>query len=171
MTDEFDIESQVSDRAVEYAANHIGEDIEIGAVVVPPVPRDKIAQVIEDYDAVADDADALRHPVKGHLYDLTDLSLAINHIGDTMLDQSVDGHGKYNVSRESLSEIKVARGALLSTYNRELRRMATTLDIDPTQDDLVNAIRTEVGYSVDVSVDEDWETDDAGDITDTFLDE
>jgi hypothetical protein len=151
----FDIESHLSDRAVEYAEAHIGEDIQMGAVVVPPVPRDKVKEVVQEYDGASDDT--FDNPVAGHLYDLTDLSLAINHSGDPMLDHSVeDDEDKYNVTRETLAEIKVARGALFSAFNRELSALADRLGIDSDQEDLVSAIRDEVGYDVDTSVDEDW---------------
>lgn len=165
MSDE-GIESHLSDRAIEYAEEHIGKDVEIAAVAVPPVPRDKIEETVADDDY--DDADAVR----GHLYDLTDLTLAINHAGDPMLDHSVGDEEPYYVERDTLAEIKVARGALLSAFNRELAALADRLGIDPEQEDLVRAIRDEVEYSIDVTVDEDWETASKEDLDDALdLDE
>lgn len=159
MTEQEDIEvveSHLSDEAAEYAANYIGEDVQMGAIAVPPVPRDKVEDVVDEYEDGPDDD--FNNPLKGHLFDLTDLTLAINHSGDPMLDSSVeDDEDPYCVERESVAEIKIARGALFSAFNRELAACARRLDIDPDEhDDLVNAIREEVGYSVDVSVDEDW---------------
>lgn len=157
MSDEFDIESHLTDRAVEYAEDHIGEDIQMGAVVVPPVPRDKVEETVQEYDGASDDT--FDNPVAGHLYDLTDLALAINHSGDPMLDHSVDAEShddRYNVTSETLAEIKIARGALFSAFNRELSALAERIGIDSEQEDMVGAIRDEVGYDVDVSVDEDW---------------
>jgi len=151
MTDETDsaIESHLSDRAIEYAETHIGKDIQMGAVVVPPVPRDKVSEYTDD---------EINNPIRGHLYDLTDIALAINHSGDTVLDHSVDEDEEpYDITDDSVAEIKIARGALFSAFNRELRACAERLDIDPDEhEDLVKAIRAELGYEVDVSVDEDW---------------
>lgn len=163
----FDIESHLSDRAIEYADEHIGKDIQMGAVVVPPVPREKVEETVE--------GDTFDNPLAGHLYDLTDLALAINHSGDPMLDHSVDAEGhddRYNVAQDTLAEIKIARGALFSSFNRELAALAERLGIDSDQENLVGAIREEVGYEVDVSVDEDWtELDTAdGDDLDEALD-
>jgi len=167
----FDTESHLSDNAIEYASDHIGKDIQMGALAVPPVPRDKVESVIEDYDGTSDTT--FDNPVAGHLYDLTDLALAINHSGDPMLDHSVDeDEEKYNVSSDTLAEIKIARGALFSSFNRELAGLADRLGIDSDQADLVDAIRDEVGYDVDVSVDEDWDATDGDDLDDALdLDE
>lgn len=162
MTDQEDIdviESHLSDRAVEYAVNYIGEDVQMGAMAVPPVPRKRVEEVVEDYDGCPDDT--FNNPLAGHLYDLTDLTLAINHAGDPMLDSSVEEDEEpYNVERESVAEIKIARGALFSAFNRELAACARRVGLDPDEhEDLVNAIREEVGYSVDVSMSEDWSAD------------
>lgn len=156
------IESHLSDRAVEYADDHIGIDVQIAAVVVPPVPRDTVQEVVESYDGdVSDDI------LRGHLYDLTDLSLAINHAGDPILDHSViDDEEPYNVTDDTVAEIKIARGALISSFNRELAACAARLEIDTEQDDLVRALRDELGYSVDVDISED--TVPLDDIEDTF---
>lgn len=170
MSDEFDIESHLSDRSIEYAESHIGKDIQVGAIVVPPVPRDKVEETLDDYDGVPDDADSIHHPIKGHLYDLTDLSLAINHAGDPMLDHSAgeEDDNKYNVTHDSLAEIKIARGALFAAYNRELAALADRLGLDSEQDDLVRAIRGELGYSVDVSVSDNLDTASKKDLDDAL---
>jgi len=155
------IESHLSDRAAEYAANYIGEDVQMGAMAVPPIPRDRVKEVVEDYDGCPDET--FNNPLAGHLYDLTDLSLAINHAGDPMLDGSVEEDEEpYNVERDSVAEIKIARGALFSSFNRELAACARRIGLDPDEhEDLVNAIRAELDYEVDVSVDEDWDTADS----------
>jgi len=151
------VTQHLSDRAVEYAADYIGEDVQMGAMAVPPVPRKRVEEVVEDYDDSPDDA--FNNPLAGHLYDLTDLTLAINHAGDPMLDSSVEEDEEpYNVERDSVAEIKIARGALFSAFNRELAACARRIGLDPDEhEDLVNAIREELGYNVDVSVDEDWD--------------
>lgn len=156
--DDTSITSHLSNEAIEYATSYIGEDVQMGAMAVPPVPRKRVEEVVEDYDGCPDDT--FNNPLAGHLYDLTDLTLAINHAGDPMLDSSVeDDDDPYNVERDSVAEIKIARGALFSAFNRELAACARRLGIDPDEhEDLVNAIRAEVGYEVDVSVDEDWDT-------------
>lgn len=163
MTDDT-IESHLSDRAIEYAEDHIGKDIQMGAVVVPPVPRDKVSEYTED------DFD---NPIRGHLYDLTDIALAINHSGDPTLDHSVeDDEEPYDITDESVAELKIARGALFSAFNRELRACAERLDIDPDEhEDLVRAIRDAVGYEVETEVDEDWSTADEDDLENLFDDE
>lgn len=165
------IESHLSDRAVEYASDYIGEDVQMAAMAVPPVPRKRVEEVVEDYEDGPDDT--FNNPLKGHLYDLTDLTLAINHSGDPMLDGSVEEDEEpYNVERESVAEIKIARGALFSAFNRELAACARRLGIDPDEhEDLVSAIREEVGYEVDVSMTEDWNTADADDLDDALLDD
>lgn len=157
-TEQDSIESHLSDRAVEYAEDHIGKDIQMAAIVVPPVPRDKVEETVEDYDGAPDGT--FDNPVAGHLYDLTDISLAINHAGDPMLDHSVeDDEEPYDVTDETVAEIKVARGALMSCFNRELAALADRLELDTDQDDLVTAIREEVGYSVDVDLDYDSDSE------------
>lgn len=150
------VESHLSDDAVEYAEQHIGKDIQMGAIAVPPVPRDKVEEVVEAYDGAPDDS--FNNPLKGHLYDLTDLTLAINHAGDPMLDSSVEeDEDPYCVEDETVAEIKIARGALFASFNRELAACARRLGLDPDEhDDLVRAIRDEVGYEVNVTMDEDW---------------
>ena len=165
------IESHLSDRAAEYAANYIGEDVQMGAMAVPPIPRDRVKEVVEDYDGCPDET--FNNPLAGHLYDLTDISLAINHAGDPMLDGSVEEDEEpYNVERDSVAEIKIARGALFSSFNRELAACARRIGIDPDEDDdLVNAIRAELDYEVDVSVDEDWDTADAEELDEALDDE
>lgn len=148
------VESHLSDRAVEYAESHIGTDIQMGAVVVPPIPRDKVEDIVESYE---DDPDTFDNPLMGHLYDLTDIALAINHSGDPILDHSVEEDEEpYNVTDETVAEVKVARGALMSSFNRELAACAERLDLDSEQADLVSAIRDELDYSVEYDVEQDW---------------
>lgn len=144
-----DITEHLSDEAVQYAEEHIGVDLNMGAIVAPPIPRDKVADYTND---------DFNNRLRGHLYDLTDLALAINHSGDPVLDSSVEEDEEpYVVTDDTVSEVKVARGALISSYNRELAACAERLGLDPDDDDLVTAIRDELGYEVghDVSVDED----------------
>lgn len=143
------IEKYMSDSAVEYAENHIGEDVQVGAMAKPPIPREKVREYTDDeWD----------NPLRAHLYDLTDIALAINHSGDPMLDHSTEEHPEpYTITDESVSEIKIARGALFSVYNRELVACAKRLDIDPDEhEDLVRAIRDELGYSMNVEVDREY---------------
>jgi hypothetical protein len=145
------IETHLSDRAVEYADDHIGIDVQVAAIVVPPVPRDMVQEVVDSYSSDVSD-----EMLRGHLYDLTDLSLAINHAGDPILDHSVvTDEEPYNVTDETVAEIKIARGALISSFNRELAACAERLGLDTEQDDLVHAIRDELEYSVDVEMTEE----------------
>lgn len=162
------VESHLSDDAAEYAEQHIGKDIQMGAVAVPPVPRDKVKEVVEQYEDVPDEQ--FNNPLTGHLYDLTDLTLAINHAGDPMLDSSVEeDEDPYCVTDETVAEVKIARGALFSSFNRELSACARRIGLDPDEhEDLVNAIREELGYSVDVDIDEEWSTVDDDDLNEAM---
>lgn len=139
------VEANLSEEAAEYANEHIGVDIQIGAVVVPPIPRKRV-------DEYADGE------LMGHLYSLTDLSLAINHSGDTILDKSVDeDESPYEITRDSVKEIKIAHGALISSYNRELEACAERLDINTDEtDDYVQAIRDELGYDPTVEIEDTY---------------
>jgi len=139
------IEANLSDEAVEYAERHIGVDIQIGAVVVPPVPRDKVQEYADD-------------ELIGHLYSLTDLALAINHAGDTILDKSLEeDEPPYDITRDSVKEIKVAHGALISSYNRELLACADRMGVEVEGDDYVRAIRDELGYDPTVDIEDNFD--------------
>jgi DNA-directed RNA polymerase subunit F len=73
-----------------------------------------------------------------------------------MLNRGID-EVSYNATRETVAEVKIAHGALISSFNRALRTCAKQLDIDPdTTENLVEAIRDEVGYTTEATVEEDW---------------
>lgn len=148
------IEEHLSDSAIQYAAEYIGDDVDMAAIAVPPVPRDRVEEVVRECDDI--DEEPIDSDITGHLYDLTDIAVAINHSSDPMLDGGVGDDEPYLVERESVAEIKIARGALFSAFNRELAACARRLGIDPeTHDDLVAAIRDELDYTVAVSVEEE----------------
>jgi len=139
------IEDNLSDEAVEYAERHTGINIQIGSVVVPPIPRDNV-QEYADGELI------------GHLYSLTDLALAINHAGDTILDRSFEeDEPLYDITRDSVKEIKVAHGALISSYNRELRACADRMGLEVEDDDYVQAIRDELGYNPTANIKDNFD--------------
>ena len=151
-----DVTEYLSEEAKSYAHDHIGVDIDIGAVVVPPVPRERVKETVKEYQDV--DELGMQNDLLGHLYDLTDIALAVNHAGDPILNSAIEvDETRYTSSEQTREELKVAHGALISSFNRELRGVADRLTIEYDEDtDLVTAIRDELEYEVDVSIDEEW---------------
>ena len=138
------LDEHVSDMSVQYASDRIGDDLEMGLLVEPPVPRDKVDS-IETTDAV-----------RSHLYDISDIVLAINHIGDPMLDQSVySDDRKYTVDPDTLPELKIAQGILVESYNREIENLASRLGVEYDENSIQH-IRDELDYEIGVSVEEEW---------------
>lgn len=139
------LDEYVTDRSVDYAEQRIGIDVQIGPIVQPPVPRDKVDSVVDDTQPA----------VRSHLYDLSDLALAINHVGDPTLDQGVyDDDISYTVADDTLAELKIVQGILVESFGREVEHLADRLGVDG--DDLVIAIRDELGYEISVSIEEEW---------------
>lgn len=145
MTESEHVDRILSNNAIEYVEEYVGEDVEITALVVPPIPREKMP----DYE------DQMEDDVKDHMYDLTDLALSINHTGDVIQSSGLS-EKTYASTEETVAEGKVAHGALLSCYNRELRAVANRIGIDDSSvEDYVQAIRNHFGYGRTISVEED----------------
>jgi len=138
------LDEHISDMSVQYATERIGEDVEIGPIVQPPVPRDTV-ESIETTDAV-----------RSHLYDISDIALAINHVGDPTLDQSVYADDrKYTIERDTVAELKITQGILVESYNREMEHLSDRLGVKYDAD-AMQRIRDALDYEIEVSVEEEW---------------